>query len=75
MNIEHLVSMANDIGAFFDGEMGPQEAPQSIAQHIARYWEPRMRAAIIGHAAAGGAGLSASALAAVRTLPAPVVRN
>lgn len=75
MNIEHLVSMANDIGAFFDAEMGPQEAPQSIAQHIARYWEPRMRAAIIGHAAGGGAGLSASALAAVKTLPAPVVRS
>jgi formate dehydrogenase subunit delta len=75
MNIEHLVSMANDISDFFDGEMGPGKAPPSIAQHISRYWEPRMRSAIIDHAAAGGAGLSASALAAVRSLPVPTVRN
>ena len=75
MNIEHLVSMANDIGDFFDGDLGPKEAPASIALHISRYWEPRMRAAIIGHAADGGVGLSASALAAVKSLPAPTVRS
>jgi formate dehydrogenase subunit delta len=75
MNIEHLVSMANDIGEFFDSELGPQESPQGIALHISRYWEPRMRAAIIGYAAEGGAGLSLSALAAVKSLPAPVVRR
>lgn len=73
MNIEHLVSMANDIGDFFDGEMGRKDAPQSIALHISRYWEPRMRSAIIKHAAGGGAGLSESALAAVKSLPAPAV--
>ena len=74
MNIEHLVSMANDIGNFFDGEFGTQESPASIALHISRYWDPRMRARIIAHAAGGGAGLSPTALAAVRTLPAPPVR-
>lgn len=74
MNIEHLVSMANDISAFFDGEVGQDEAPVSVALHISRYWDPRMRATIIGHAASGGAGLCPSALAAVRTLPPPPVR-
>jgi formate dehydrogenase subunit delta len=74
MNVEHLVSMVNDISAFFDGEVGAGEAPASIASHILRYWDPRMRATIITHAAAGGVGLCTSALAAVRTLPPPPVR-
>ncbi|MDR2216228.1 MAG: formate dehydrogenase subunit delta [Nevskiaceae bacterium] len=75
MNIEHLITMANDIGEFFDSEMGSKEAPQGIALHISRYWDPRMRTAIIEHAADGGAGLSASALAAVKSLPAPSVQR
>jgi formate dehydrogenase subunit delta len=74
MNIEHLVSMANDIGNFFDGEVGAKEAPASIALHISRYWDPRMRSQIIAHVTTGGEGLSVSALAAVRSLPPPVVR-
>jgi formate dehydrogenase subunit delta len=74
MNIQHLVGMANDIGNFFDGEYGPEGSPPNIALHIQRFWDPRMRGQIIAHAAAGGDGLSASALAAVRTLPAPPSR-
>jgi formate dehydrogenase subunit delta len=74
MNIEHLVSMANDIGSFFDGEVGLKEAPASIATHISRYWDPRMRSQIIAHAASGGEGLHPTALAAVRILPPPPVR-
>lgn len=74
MNVAHLVSMANDIGSFFDGELGPDAAPAGIATHLQRYWDPRMRAAIIAHAAGGGADLSPSVLAAVKTLPAPPPR-
>jgi formate dehydrogenase subunit delta len=74
MNIEHLVSMANDIGKFFDGEVGPKDAPASIASHLQRYWDPRMRAAIIAHVAQGGAHLQPTVLAAVKTLPPPPVR-
>jgi len=72
--IEHLASMANDISNFFEGEVGPAEAPASIALHLQRYWDPRMRARIIAYAAQGGEQLSASALAAVRTLPPPPIR-
>ncbi|MET0279835.1 MAG: formate dehydrogenase subunit delta [Steroidobacteraceae bacterium] len=75
MNIEHLVSMANDIGNFFDGEYGLQESPTNIALHISKFWDPRMRSQIIAHLAAGGAGLSPSALAAVRTLAPPPPRT
>lgn len=74
MNIEHLVSMANDISHFFDGEYGVEDSPSNIATHITRYWDPRMRSQIIAHAAAGGAGLTPTALAAVKTLSPPPPR-
>jgi formate dehydrogenase subunit delta len=74
MNIEHLVSMANDISHFFDGEYGVTDSPPNIATHITRYWDPRMRKAIIAHAAEGGAGLTPTALAAVKTLAPPPPR-
>ena len=74
MNIDHLVTMANDISAFFDSEVGAADAPRSVATHISRFWDPRMREQIIAHAAAGGDGLKPSALAAVRALPPPPSR-
>ena len=74
MNIHHLVSMANDISNFFHGEVGEQDAYKSVALHISRYWDPRMRQQIIAHAATGGEGLCKSALDAVRSLPPPPSR-
>ena len=74
MNIHHLVSMANDISNFFLGEVGEQEAHKSVALHISRYWDPRMRREIIAHVAAGGEGLSRAALDAVKTLSPPPTR-
>jgi formate dehydrogenase subunit delta len=68
MNVERLVAMANDIANFFIAEAGPDGAPQEIARHMNRFWEPRMRAAIHAHALAGGHGLSAPACAAARLL-------
>ncbi len=57
MNVEHLVKMANEIGAFYISESDKKEAAQSIASHLRRYWEPRMRKAIIEHYNQGGAGM------------------
>ena len=75
MNVRQLVTMANEIGAFFLSEAGAEAAPHQIAYHITRFWEPRMRAQIIAHAHAGGEGLSNEARAAVLLLkpvaPAP----
>jgi formate dehydrogenase subunit delta len=68
MDIDHMVKMANQIADFFDSEMG-SEAPSAIALHISRYWDPRMRRHIIEHVRGGGAGLFASAAAAIRSLP------
>jgi len=75
MNIEHLVTMANDIGNFFVSEAGNEAAPKEIATHIGKFWDPRMRAAIIGHGNTGGEGLSAASKAAVALLVPPVKRD
>jgi formate dehydrogenase subunit delta len=56
MSPDKLVYMANQIGKFFASQ-GPDKAPAGIAEHIAKFWDPRMRAAIFAHLEAGGAGL------------------
>ncbi|HET7810463.1 MAG TPA: formate dehydrogenase subunit delta [Steroidobacteraceae bacterium] len=72
MDVEHLVAMANDIANFFDAESGKDRAPESVRFHMSRYWESRMRRAIIEHLQhKGGAGLSATARAAVEKLAQP----
>lgn len=47
MNDEHLVDMANRIGDFFDSMPERAEALAGIADHIKRFWEPRMRRALL----------------------------
>ena len=66
---DKLVMMGNQIGRFFAAQ-GEARAVPAIADHLRKFWTPRMRAAIIAHAAAGGAGLDALPLSAVRTLAA-----
>lgn len=43
MNIDNLVTMANQIGTFFASFPDREEAETGIATHIERYWAPRMR--------------------------------
>jgi formate dehydrogenase subunit delta len=43
MNVENLVTMANQIGTFFSSFPDREEAQAGIATHIERYWAPRMR--------------------------------
>lgn len=57
MNIEHLVKMANQIGAFFAAEPDREQAAREVASHLRRFWERRMREAIIAHLRNGGGGL------------------
>jgi len=68
MNVEHLVSMANDIAAFFDSEPDKAIAAEGVRFHISRYWELRMRRAIIEHLRSGGAGLTPTARSAIEKL-------
>ncbi|RQR21294.1 formate dehydrogenase, partial [Burkholderia sp. Bp9143] len=46
MDNGHLIDMANQIGAFFESMPDREEALSGIAEHIRRFWEPRMRRAL-----------------------------
>jgi formate dehydrogenase subunit delta len=64
---DKFVYMANQIGKFFVAQ-GDAGAVDGIAAHLKKFWEPRMRAAIIAHLNAGGAGLDPKVRAAVEAL-------
>ena len=64
-----LVYMANQISKFF-AHQGEDKAVAATADHIMKFWDPRMRAAIIAHVAAGGqSALEPVARKAVLKLP------
>ena len=56
MNIQNLIKMANDIGAFFEAMPDRPQAVADVAAHIKRSWDPRMRSALVGHVDSQGAG-------------------
>ena len=68
MRIERLVSMANDIAAFFDAEPDKAEAARGIQNHLKRFWDPRMRRQIVAYYREGGAGLHDTVRAAIALL-------
>lgn len=43
MNRDHLIKMANQIGAFFEAMPDREQAVKDIANHLRRTWDPRMR--------------------------------
>ena len=47
MNVDNLVHMANQIGAFFSAYPDRQEALDGVANHIHKFWEPRMRLTLL----------------------------
>ena len=68
MRSERLVSMANDIGAFWAAEPDKTEAARNVASHLKRFWDPRMRRQIVAYYREGGAGLDEIARSAVALL-------
>ena len=62
-----LIYMANQIGKFFQSQ-GHDQAVAGVAEHIRKFWDPRMRKAIFAHLDAGGAGLDPNVLEALTTL-------
>ena len=68
MNIERLVRMANDIGNFFKAEPDHAVAVDSVASHLKRFWDPRMRKEIIAYVEGGGGDLMDLAREAVLKL-------
>jgi formate dehydrogenase subunit delta len=56
MSLDKLVYMANQIGKFFESQ-GREQATAGTADHIKKFWDPRMRSQMFGHLDAGGQGL------------------
>ena len=57
MHDDNLVRMANQIAEFFRNKPEAQ-AVAGAADHIRKFWDPRMRAKMAQHLAQGGDGLS-----------------
>ena len=64
---DRLVYMANQIGWFFKSQVAGKSVP-GIAEHIKKFWDPRMRSAILAHLEKGGAGLDPDVKEAITTL-------
>ena len=71
MSPDRLIYMANQIGNFFRSQ-GHDKAVPGIAEHIQKFWDPRMRTAIMAHLDAGGAGLDPEVRDALATLRIPL---
>lgn len=67
MAVDRLVYMANQIGKFFASQ-GADEAVAGTADHLHKFWDPRMRKMILDHAAQGGEGLDPLVKQAVEQL-------
>ena len=49
MDADHLVQMANRIATFFDAMPDREDAVEGVAQHIRKFWAPRMRRELLAH--------------------------
>ncbi len=57
MSPDKLVYMANQIATFFESQPR-DEIVEGIADHINKFWEPRMRQQLFALLDSGGAGLN-----------------
>ena len=65
-----LIRMANQIGAFFESKRH-DEGVAGVAEHINKFWEPRMRRQFFAVVDAGGDGLKPIVLEAAATVRRP----
>jgi formate dehydrogenase subunit delta len=65
---DKLIYMANQIARFFESQ-GADKAVAGTAEHIKKFWDPRMRMKIVAHLKTGGSGLDPVARGAIEHLP------
>ena len=70
MKPDNLVYMANQIGKFFQYQKEDEVVP-GIADHIKKFWDPRMRKAIFAYVDQGGEGLDPKVREAILRLQDP----
>jgi len=49
MHIDNLIKMANQIGSFFSTMPDHEQAVTDLASHLKRFWDPRMRKALLAY--------------------------
>ena len=77
MSTDNLIKMANQIGSFFDSYTDRNLARNEVAGHLSRFWDPRMRRAILAYEAShdGDNRLIPLVREALRALPPPPQNN
>lgn len=70
MSPDKMITMANQIAAFFKTQPG-EDGPARVADHLNDFWEPRMRRQLAHHVEAGGQGLDPLVIAAAAALRVP----
>jgi formate dehydrogenase subunit delta len=70
MEQRDMIRMANQIASFFNGS-GPDVAVKDAAEHINKFWDPRMRQALLAHLARGGEGLDPTIIKAAGLIKPP----
>ena len=70
MDVQRLIEMANDIANYFASDPDREAGIAGMADHLRKFWDPRMRRQLIAHVEAGGGGLSDLARAGVERLAA-----
>ncbi|PZF77756.1 formate dehydrogenase [Aestuariivirga litoralis] len=74
MQHQDMLRMANQIASFFNGS-GPEVAVKDAAEHINKFWDPRMRAVLVAHLDKGGEGLDATIVKAASLIKRPKPAN
>jgi formate dehydrogenase subunit delta len=70
MEQRDMIRMANQISEFFQS-YSEQEAMDGIADHISKFWEPRMRHDFFAHIEKGGEGFSELVKKAAKSVKRP----
>lgn len=68
MNPQNLSDMANNIAAFFAAEPDHAEAVKGVANHLDKFWEPRMQKQLRAAIERGDASLNPLVIEAVASL-------
>jgi formate dehydrogenase subunit delta len=72
--IAKIVRMANQIGTFFESKEDRAEGVHGVAEHINKFWEPRMRRHFFEVFDTGGEGLKPIVLEAAAQIRRPSQR-
>ncbi len=68
MDVQRLVAMANDIARYFASEPDREAAVEAVADHLRKFWTPRMREQLVKYVKEDGVGLDELSSRAVARL-------